>query len=78
MILHGLGSNGMLESLFGVVGIFRTGLGCQTSVMRVVSFVYYGFVVVGWKSYGGWMLVLQSDASLVAVGFLSCRWMLVL
>ena len=62
----------MLESLCGVVAIFGTGLGCRKSVMRVVSLVYDDFMVVGWKSYGGWMLVLQSDASLVAVGCPSC------
>ena len=48
----------MLENLFGVVGIFITGVGCRKSVTRVVSPVYYGFMVVGSKSYGGWMLVL--------------------
>ena len=52
------GSNGMLESLFGKVGIFRTGLGCHESVMKVVSLAYYGLMVVGWKSYGGWVGVL--------------------
>ncbi len=52
------GLNGTFEILFEVVGIFGTGLGCRKSVMRVVSLVYYGFMVVGSKSYGGWMLVL--------------------
>ena len=50
--------NGVFKRLFGVVGIFGTGLGCQNSVMKIVSLVYYGFMVVGWKSYGGWMEVL--------------------
>ena len=48
----------MLDNLFAVVGISRTGLGCRKSVMKVVSIVYHGFMVVGSKSYGGWMLVL--------------------
>ena len=52
------GSNGMLETLFGVVGIFGAGLGCNKLDMKVVSLIYYGFIVVGWRSYGGWMLAL--------------------
>ena len=51
-------SNGMLDSLFGVVGISGTGLGCQKSVMKVVSLVYHGLMMVGSESYGGWMLAL--------------------